>query len=71
MKIRKIELKYMTKIKHEVMLFTLETQASKKLSSIGVLLSIAGRPKFLNENHFMQKTIKLSLAFLKNRETIT
>ena len=70
MKIRKIELKYMTKIKHEVMLFTLETQASKKLRSIGVLLSIAGRLKFLNENHFMQKTIKLSLAFLENREII-
>ena len=28
------------KIKHEIMLFTLETQSSKQLSSNGVLLSI-------------------------------
>ena len=50
------------------MLFTLETQSSKKLSSNGVLLSIEWRLKFLNEKHFIQKTIKLSLAFLKKRE---
>ena len=36
----KNELEYIIRIKHEVMLFTLETQSSKKLSLIGVLLSI-------------------------------
>ena len=68
MKIRKNELEYIMKIKHEVMLFTLETQSSKKLSSNGVFLRNECRLKFLNEKHFIQKTIKLSLAFLKNRE---
>ena len=56
------------KIKLEVMLFTLETKSSKKLSSNKVLLSIDRRLKFLNEKHFVQKAIKLSLVFLKNRE---
>ena len=32
------ELEYEMKIKHEVMLFTLETQSNKKLSLNGVLL---------------------------------
>ena len=36
----KDEFEYKMKIEHEVILFTLETQSSKKLSSNGVLLSI-------------------------------
>ena len=68
MKIRTDELKHSMKIKHEVMLFTLATQSSKKLTSSGVLLSIEWRLELLNETHFIQKTIKLSLAILKNRE---
>ena len=48
------------------MLFILEMQSSKKLSSNGVLLGIEWRLEFLNEK---QNTIKLSqMAFPKNRE---
>jgi len=59
---------FIEKKKHEVMLFTLETQSSKKLSSSEVLLSIEWRLQYLSEKHFIQKTRKLSLAILKNGE---
>ena len=65
------ELEYIMRIKHEVMLFTLETQSSKKLSLNGVLLRIKGSLAFLIEKHFIQKSTKLSLAFLKNRKLAT
>ena len=39
MKTRKNELQYIMKIKQEVILFTLETQSSKKLRLNGFLLS--------------------------------
>ena len=52
------ELQYIMRIKHEVILFTLETQSSKKLSLNGVLLSIEWRSRCVLSNRHVDKQHK-------------
>ena len=52
------ELQYIMRIKHEVILFTLETQSSKKLSLNGVLLSIEWRSRRVLSNRHVDKQHK-------------